>query len=91
MQSPRRDLLQKKRQITNEVAAILSAARIVKQRYGRESASYFRIEKSNRNELPVEPNNFRFLRIYGGVLVNRLFGNYYGIASNDIGLLLAGY
>jgi alanine dehydrogenase len=29
--------------------------------------------------------------IYGGVLVNRLFGNYYGIASNDIGLLLAGY
>ena len=29
--------------------------------------------------------------IYGGVLVNRFFGNYYGIASNDIGLLLAGY
>jgi len=29
--------------------------------------------------------------IYGGVLVNRLFGNYYGIVSNDIGLLLAGY
>jgi len=29
--------------------------------------------------------------IYGGIVVNRLFGNYYGIASNDIGLLLAGY
>ena len=29
--------------------------------------------------------------IYGGVFVNRLFGNYYGIVSNDIGLLLAGY
>lgn len=29
--------------------------------------------------------------IYGGVLVNRLIGDYYGIATNDIGLLLAGY
>ena len=29
--------------------------------------------------------------VYGGVLVNRLIGNYYGIASNDIGLLLPGY
>jgi len=29
--------------------------------------------------------------IYGGILVNRLIGNYYGIASNDISLLLAGY
>lgn len=29
--------------------------------------------------------------IYGGVLVNRLIGSYYGIAANDIGLLLAGY
>jgi len=29
--------------------------------------------------------------IYSGVLVNRLIGNYYGIASNDISLLLAGY
>ncbi len=29
--------------------------------------------------------------IYGGVLVNRLIGNYYGINSNDIGLLLADY
>jgi len=29
--------------------------------------------------------------VFGGVLVNRLIGNYYGIASNDIGLLLAGY
>jgi len=29
--------------------------------------------------------------IYGGVLVNRLIGNYYGIPSNDIGLLLVRY
>jgi alanine dehydrogenase len=29
--------------------------------------------------------------IYDGVLVNHLIGNYYGIAANDIGLLLAGY
>jgi len=29
--------------------------------------------------------------IYGGILVNRLIGTYYGITSNDIGLLLAGY
>ncbi len=29
--------------------------------------------------------------VYGGVLVNRLIGNYYNITSNDIGLLLAGY
>ncbi len=29
--------------------------------------------------------------IYGGVLVNRLIGSYYGIPSNDIGLLLLGY
>jgi alanine dehydrogenase len=29
--------------------------------------------------------------IYSGVLVNRLIGNYYSIASNDIGLLLPGY
>ena len=29
--------------------------------------------------------------IYGGVLVNRLIGDYYGIQANDIGLLLAGY
>lgn len=29
--------------------------------------------------------------VFGGVLVNRLVGNYYGLASNDIGLLLAGY
>ena len=29
--------------------------------------------------------------IYSGVLVNRLIGDYYGIPSNDIGLLLAGY
>ncbi|HET7734115.1 MAG TPA: alanine dehydrogenase [Paludibacter sp.] len=29
--------------------------------------------------------------IFGGVLVNKLIGDYYGIMSNDIGLLLAGY
>jgi alanine dehydrogenase len=29
--------------------------------------------------------------IFGGILVNRLIGNYYGINSNDIGLLLTGY
>lgn len=29
--------------------------------------------------------------VFGGVLVNRLVGSYYGLASNDIGLLLAGY
>lgn len=29
--------------------------------------------------------------IFGGVLVNRLIGSYYGINSNDIGLLLADY
>jgi alanine dehydrogenase len=29
--------------------------------------------------------------IYSGVLVNRLIGEYYGIPSNEIGLLLVGY
>ena len=29
--------------------------------------------------------------IYEGMLVNRLIGDYYGISSNDISLLLAGY
>ncbi|MBN2766790.1 MAG: alanine dehydrogenase [Paludibacteraceae bacterium] len=29
--------------------------------------------------------------IFGGILVNRLIGNYYSINSNDIGLLLADY
>ncbi|MFT3752689.1 MAG: alanine dehydrogenase [Paludibacter sp.] len=29
--------------------------------------------------------------VFGGVLVNNLVGNYYGITANDIGLLLAGY
>jgi Alanine dehydrogenase len=29
--------------------------------------------------------------IYEGILVNRLIGNYYGIPSNDVSLLLAGY
>jgi alanine dehydrogenase len=40
----------------------------------------------------AESNGFRHgAYIYGGVLVNRLIGDYYGIASNDIGLLLVGY
>jgi len=39
-----------------------------------------------------ESSGFRHgLYIYSGVLVNRLIGNYYGIASNDISLLLTGY
>lgn len=29
--------------------------------------------------------------VYGGVLVNRLIASYFGLASNDIGLFLAGY
>ena len=29
--------------------------------------------------------------VFGGILVNRLIGNYYEIPSNDIGLLMAGY
>ena len=29
--------------------------------------------------------------IFGGVLVNKLIGDYYGIIANDIGLLIAGY
>lgn len=29
--------------------------------------------------------------VYGGVLVNRLIGGYFGLTSNDIGLFLAGY
>ncbi|MFV0472376.1 MAG: alanine dehydrogenase [Paludibacteraceae bacterium] len=29
--------------------------------------------------------------VFNGIMVNRLIGNHYGIASNDIGLLLAGY
>lgn len=29
--------------------------------------------------------------IYNGVMVNRLIANYYGLASNDIGLLLPGF
>lgn len=40
----------------------------------------------------AESNGFKHgAYIYGGVLVNRLIGDYYGIASNDIGLLLVGY
>ena len=40
----------------------------------------------------IESAGFRHgAYIYGGVLVNRLIGSYYGIATNDIGLLLAGY
>lgn len=29
--------------------------------------------------------------VYEGMMVNRLIGNYYGIKSNDIGLLIAGF
>lgn len=29
--------------------------------------------------------------IFNGIMVNRLIGNYYGVASNDISLLMAGY
>lgn len=29
--------------------------------------------------------------VFNGIMVNRLIGDYYGIPSNDIGLLLAGY
>lgn len=29
--------------------------------------------------------------VYGGILVNRLVGNYFDLSSNEIGLLLAGY
>jgi len=44
------------------------------------------------NSAIAESSGFRHgSYIYGGVLVNRLIGSYYGIASNDIGLLLAGY
>lgn len=44
------------------------------------------------NSAIAESSGFRHgAYIYGGVLVNRLIGSYYGIASNDIGLLLAGY
>lgn len=40
----------------------------------------------------AESNGFRNgSYIYGGILVNRLIGEYYSISSNDIGLLLAGY
>ena len=44
------------------------------------------------NQAINESSGFRHgAYIYGGVLVNRLIGDYYGIQSNDIGLLLAGY
>jgi len=44
------------------------------------------------NSAIAESSGFRHgAYIYGGVLVNRLIGSYYGISSNDIGLLLAGY
>ncbi|HEY5508555.1 MAG TPA: alanine dehydrogenase, partial [Paludibacter sp.] len=29
--------------------------------------------------------------VYEGIVVNRLIGGYFGLASNDISLLLAGY
>jgi alanine dehydrogenase len=39
-----------------------------------------------------ESNGFRNgAYVFGGTLVNRLIGAHYNIASNDIGLLLAGY
>jgi alanine dehydrogenase len=39
-----------------------------------------------------ESSGFRHgVYVFSGVLVNRLIGDYYGITSNDIGLLLAGY
>jgi alanine dehydrogenase len=44
------------------------------------------------NQAIAESSGFRNgAYVYGGVLVNRLIGNYYGINSNDISLLLAGY
>ena len=44
------------------------------------------------NQAINESSGFRHgAYIYGGVLVNRLIGDYYGIPANDIGLLLAGY
>jgi alanine dehydrogenase len=40
----------------------------------------------------AESSGFRHgAYIFSGILVNRLIGNYYGINSNEIGLLLAGY
>ena len=40
----------------------------------------------------VESAGFRNgVYVYEGMMVNRLIGRYYGIASSDIGLLLAGY
>jgi alanine dehydrogenase len=44
------------------------------------------------NSAISESSGFRHgAYIYGGVLVNRLIGNYYSIPSNDIGLFLTGY
>ncbi len=44
------------------------------------------------NSAISESSGFRHgAYIYEGVLVNRLIGTYYGIASNDIGLLLPGF
>jgi alanine dehydrogenase len=44
------------------------------------------------NSAISESSGFRHgAYIFEGVLVNRLIGEYYGIASNDIGLLLAGF
>ncbi|MBP1678062.1 MAG: alanine dehydrogenase/PNT domain protein [Bacteroidetes bacterium] len=40
----------------------------------------------------AESSGFRNgVYVFGGVLVNRLVGNYYNIPSSDIGLLMAGY
>jgi alanine dehydrogenase len=44
------------------------------------------------NQAINESSGFRHgAYIFSGMLVNRLIGNYYGIPTNDIGLLLAGY
>ena len=40
----------------------------------------------------AESSGFRHgAYIYSGMLVNRLIGDYYGLTSNDIGLLMVGY
>jgi alanine dehydrogenase len=40
----------------------------------------------------IESSGFRNgAYVYGGILVNRLIADYYGLTSNDIGLFLAGY
>lgn len=49
-------------------------------------------ESGGVNAAISESSGFRHgAYIYSGVLVNNLIGDYYGITTNDIGLLLAGY